>query len=117
MVVYFISLLVDLILCLVCASKESHLITVKRILRYLKGTPDIGLWYPRLDSCYLYGYMDIDYAGSKTNRKSTSGACHFLRHYLVSWHSKKQNSVALSIVEVEYVAIESCYAQLLCMKQ
>ena len=97
--------------------KESHLVAVKRILRYLKGTSNLGLWYPRSDSCYLYGYTDADYAGSRTDRKSTSGACHFLGHCLVSWHSKKQNSVALSTAEAEYVAAGSCCAQLLWMKQ
>ena len=69
--------------------KESHLIAIKRILRYLKGTSNIGLWYPKLDCCYLYGYTDADYASSITDRNSSSGAYHFLGHCLVSWHSKK----------------------------
>ena len=79
--------------------KESHLSVVKRILRYLKGTMDIGLWYPKGDNFELIGFSDADFSGYKVERKSTSGTCHFLGHSLVSWHSKKQNSVALSKAE------------------
>ncbi|RVW92930.1 Retrovirus-related Pol polyprotein from transposon RE1 [Vitis vinifera] len=84
--------------------KESHLSAIKRILRYLKGTMDIGLWYPKGDNFELIGYSDADFAGCKVERKNTSGTCHFLGHSLVSWHSKKQNSVALSTAEAEYIA-------------
>ncbi|KAL6348531.1 hypothetical protein AAG906_013151 [Vitis piasezkii] len=84
---------------------ESHLSVVKRILRYLKGTMDIGLWYPKGDNFELIGYSDADFAGCKVERKSTSGTCHFLGHSLVSWHTKKQNSVALSTAEAEYIAV------------
>ncbi|XP_042983356.1 uncharacterized protein LOC122312767, partial [Carya illinoinensis] len=97
--------------------KESHLIAVKRILRYLSGTINLGLWYPKHTSFDLISYTDADYAGCKIDRKSTSGACHFLGHALVSWFSKKQNSVALSTAEAEYVAAGSCCAQALYMKQ
>ncbi|GKE50348.1 hypothetical protein Tco_1481606, partial [Tanacetum coccineum] len=58
--------------------KESHLIVVKRILRYLKGTPNLGLWYPICSGFNLKGYSDSDYAGCNMDRKSTSGACHLL---------------------------------------
>jgi hypothetical protein len=51
------------------------------------------------------------------DRKSTSGACQFPGRSLVCWSSKKQNSVALSMVEVEYVAARNCCAQLLLMRQ
>ena len=84
--------------------KESHLNAVKRIFRYLKGTIDIGLWYPKCDNFELICYSDADFGGCKIDRKSTSGTCHFLGHSLVSWHSKKQNSVALSTAEAEYIA-------------
>ncbi|WVZ58316.1 hypothetical protein U9M48_008597 [Paspalum notatum var. saurae] len=53
--------------------KESHLMTVKRILRYLKHTPSIGLWYPKGASFELLGYSDLDFAGCRVERKSTSG--------------------------------------------
>ncbi|RVW74256.1 Retrovirus-related Pol polyprotein from transposon RE1 [Vitis vinifera] len=84
--------------------KESHLSAIKRILRYLKGTMNIGLWYPKGDNFELIGFSDADFAGCRVERKSTSGTCHFLGHSLVSWHSKKQNSVALSTAEAEYIA-------------
>src|SRR6185437_13421010 len=65
----------------------------------------------------LVGFSDSDYAGCKVDRKSTSGGCQFLGRSLVSWSSKKQNSVALSTAEVEYISAGSCCAQLLWMKQ
>ncbi|KAL6332324.1 hypothetical protein AAG906_004888 [Vitis piasezkii] len=71
---------------------------------YLKGTMDIGLWYPKGDNFELIGFSDADFAGCKVERKSTSGTCHFLGHSLDSWHSKKQNLVALSTTEAEYIA-------------
>ena len=97
--------------------KESHLNAVKRIFRYLKGTIDIGLWYPKCDNFELICYSDADFGGCKIDRKSTSGTCHFLGHSLVSWHSKKQNSVVLSTAEVEYIAAGLGCAQVLWMKQ
>ncbi len=59
----------------------------------------------------------MDFARCKVDRKSTSGTCHFLGHSLVSWFSKKQNFMALSIAEAEYVATSSCCAQSLYIKQ
>jgi hypothetical protein len=90
--------------------KETHLIAVKRILRYLKHTPSIGLWYPKGARFELIGYSDSDYAGCKVDRKSTSRGCHLLGRSLVSWSSKKQNSVALSTTEAEYIAVGACCA-------
>lgn len=90
---------------------------VKKIFRYLIGTQNLGLWYPRGTSFDLIGFSDADYAGSKIDRKSTSGTCHFLGHMLVSWSSKKQNSVALSTAEAEYIAAGNCCAQILWIKQ
>ncbi|XP_070057454.1 secreted RxLR effector protein 161-like [Nicotiana tomentosiformis] len=88
--------------------KESHLTAVKRILRYLKGTTDLCLWYLKGSNFNLVGYVDADYAGFLVDRKSTSGMAHFLGSYLVSWATKKQNSIALSTTEAEYVAAASC---------
>jgi hypothetical protein len=84
--------------------KESHLSAVKRIMRYLLGTGNMGLWYPKGASCSLIGYSYSDFTGCKMYRRSTSETCHFLGHSLVSCHSKKQVSVALSTAEAEYVA-------------
>jgi hypothetical protein len=90
---------------------------LKTILRYLKHTPSIGLWYPKGAIFQLIGYSDSNYAGCKIDRKSTSGGCQLLGRSLVSWISKKQNSVALSTAEVEYIAAGACCAQILYMKQ
>jgi hypothetical protein len=94
-------------------SKEVHLRVVKRIMRYLVYTPKFGFWYPRGSTFGLIGYSDADYAGCKIDRKSTSGTYQFLGRSLVSWASKKQNSVALSTAEAEYIAAGHCCTQLL----
>jgi hypothetical protein len=97
------------------APKDFHLRAVKRTMRYLVLTPNLGLWYPKGSHFELLGYLDADYVRCKVDRKSTSGTCQFLRWSLVSWSSKKQNSVALSMDEAEYVIVGSCCAQLLWM--
>ena len=79
--------------------KESHLIAVKRIIRYINGTFKYGLWYSKDSNDCLAGYSDADWAGSVDDRKSTSGGCFYLRNNLVSWMSKKQNLVSLSTAE------------------
>ncbi|XP_060182859.1 secreted RxLR effector protein 161-like [Lycium barbarum] len=76
--------------------KESHLKTIKRILRYLKGTSELGLWYPRGSNFNLVGYADADYAWCMVDRESTIRMAHFMGSCLISWATKKQNSVALS---------------------
>ncbi|GJQ91440.1 retrovirus-related pol polyprotein from transposon TNT 1-94 [Tanacetum coccineum] len=96
--------------------KESYLIAVKRIFRYLKGTPSLGLWYPKCSGFDLKGYSDSDYAGCNMDRKSTSGACQLLGGKLVCWSAKKQQSVAMSSAEAEYVAAAGCCANILWMK-
>jgi hypothetical protein len=99
------------------ARKDCHLRAVKRIMRYLVLTPNLGLWYPKGSRFDLLGYSDADYVGCKVDRKSTSRTCQFLERSLVSWSSKKQNSVALSMAEAEYITTGSCCAQLLWMRQ
>ncbi|CAH9083075.1 unnamed protein product [Cuscuta europaea] len=96
--------------------KESHLTAVRRILRYLKGTVNLGLWYPKHSGFDLVGYSDADFAGCRMDRKSTSGAVQFLGDKLVCWSSKKQNCVSTSTAEAEYVAAASCCSQILWMK-
>ena len=95
------------------APRECHLTAVKRILRYLKFTPSIGLWYPKGAHFNLVGLSYSDYAGCKVDRKCTSGGCQFLGRSLVSWSSKKQNLVALSTAEADYISAKNCCAQLL----
>ena len=90
---------------------------MKRIVRYLIHTPNFSIWYPKRSSFDLVGYSDSDYAGDKVDRKSTLGTCQFLGRSLMSWSSKKQNSVSLSTAEAEYIAAGSCCAQLLWMTQ
>jgi hypothetical protein len=97
--------------------KTSHLTAAKRILRYLKGQPRLGLWYPMDGSLELEAYTDSDFGGCNQNRKSTSGGCQFLGGRLVSWQCKKQTTVALSTCEAEYVAAGSCCSQVLWMQQ
>ena len=97
--------------------KGFHLVAVKRILRYLVHTPNLGLWYPKGSTFELLGYCDSDYASCKVTRKSTTGTCQFIGRSLVSWSSKKQNYVALSPAIAEYVAAGACCAQLLWMRQ
>jgi hypothetical protein len=99
------------------APKEYHMRTVKRIMRYLVLTSNLGLWYPKGFHFNLIGYSDTDYARCKVDRKSTSETCQFLGRSLVSWSSKKQNFVVLSMVGAEYNTAGSCYAQLLWMRQ
>jgi hypothetical protein len=99
------------------ALKDYHLRAVKRIMRYLVLTTNLGLWYPKVSHFELLRYSDADYAECKVDRKSTSKTCQFLQRSLVSWSSKKQNSVALSTAEAEYVTAGSCCAQLLWMRQ
>ena len=91
------------------APKEFHLTIVKRIIWYISGTSDYGIWYSRdLNEC-LAGYLDADWVGCINDRKSTSGGCFYLGNNLVSWMSKKQNSISLSTIEAKYIAVGSCY--------
>nr|GEU33575.1 ribonuclease H-like domain, reverse transcriptase, RNA-dependent DNA polymerase [Tanacetum cinerariifolium] len=83
--------------------KVSHLHAVKRIFRYLKGHPKLGLWYPKDSTFNLVAYTNSDYAGASLDKKSTTGGCQFLRCRLISWQCKKQIVVVNSITEAEYV--------------
>nr|GEW37258.1 hypothetical protein [Tanacetum cinerariifolium] len=88
--------------------KVSHLHAVKRIVRYLKGQPKLGLWYPKDSSFDLVAYTDSGYAGASLDRKSTTGGCQFLGCRLISWQCKKQTVVGNSTTKAEYVAGSSC---------
>ncbi|WVZ51642.1 hypothetical protein U9M48_002764 [Paspalum notatum var. saurae] len=98
------------------SSRTSHYQAVKHIFRYLKFTPELGLWYSSGSSLSLRGFSDADFAGCRVERKSTSGTCQFLEASLVSRSSRKQTSVSLSTTEAEYIAAASCCSQLLWMK-
>ncbi|GKB81468.1 putative ribonuclease H-like domain-containing protein, partial [Tanacetum coccineum] len=93
--------------------KTSHLHAVKRIFRYLKGKPKLGLWYPRVSSFDMEAYSDSDSARANLDRKSTTRGCQFLGKRLISWQCKKQTIVATSTTEAEYVAAANCYGKIL----
>nr|GEW41579.1 putative ribonuclease H-like domain-containing protein [Tanacetum cinerariifolium] len=99
--------------CFQVIPKASQLHAVKRIFRYLKGKPHLGLWYLKDLPFDLMAYSDSDYAGASLDRKSTTRGCQFLRRRLISWQCKKQTVVATSSTEAEYVAGASCCAQVL----
>nr|GEU54587.1 putative ribonuclease H-like domain-containing protein [Tanacetum cinerariifolium] len=92
--------------------KTLHLQAVKRIFRYLKGQPKLGLWYPRESTFDLEAYSDSDYARANLDRKSTTKGCQFLGRRLISWQCKKQTIIATSTTEEKYVAAASCCGQL-----
>ncbi|XP_019084287.1 PREDICTED: uncharacterized protein LOC109125934 [Camelina sativa] len=90
--------------------KMSHLLALKKIIKYIKGTVNFGIFYTKDTNTNLSGYCNGDWAGSIDDRRSTSGGCFFMGNNLISWHSKKQNIVSLSTAEAE---LGSCCTQLL----
>ena len=84
--------------------RRVHLVVAKHVMRYLKGTIDFGLYYDGSHEYRLYGYTYADRDGSISNKKSTLGRCFCLGSAMSSWFSRKQSSVSLSTVEVEYIA-------------
>nr|GFD19443.1 uncharacterized mitochondrial protein AtMg00810-like [Tanacetum cinerariifolium] len=93
--------------------KLTHLHAVKRIFRYLKGQPKLGLWYPRDSPFDLEAYSDNDYARANLDRKSKTRCCQFLGRRLIPWQCKKQPIVATSTTEAKYVAAANCCGQVL----
>nr|GEZ43038.1 hypothetical protein [Tanacetum cinerariifolium] len=108
---------------------EKHVHAVKRIFRYLRGTVNRGLWYPKGSSVALTAFTDADHAGCQDTRQSTSGSVQFLGERLISWSSKRQKSAAISkrliswsskrqksadisSTEAEYIALSGCCAQI-----
>eukprot|EP00253_Pinus_taeda_P036343 PITA_36343 len=88
-----------------------------RILRYLKSTPDFGLWYPKSTTLTVTAYIDVDWAGSIDDRESTSRNVFFMGDCLVSWLNKKQSSISLSTSEAEYIAAAYFCTQIMWMKE
>nr|GFA34547.1 putative ribonuclease H-like domain-containing protein [Tanacetum cinerariifolium] len=85
---------------------------LKCVLRYLKGQPKLGLWYPRDCPFDLEAYSDSDYATANLDKKSTIRGCQFLGRRLISWQCKKQTIVATSTTKAEYVAPANCCGQM-----
>nr|GEY83419.1 hypothetical protein [Tanacetum cinerariifolium] len=89
---------------------KKHLEALKRVFRYLKGTINWGLWYLKDTAIALTAYADADHAECQDTQRSTSGSAQFLGEKLVSWSSKKHKSIAISTIEVEYIAMSRYYA-------
>ncbi|GJY85852.1 retrovirus-related pol polyprotein from transposon TNT 1-94 [Tanacetum coccineum] len=87
---------------------EKHLHAIKRIFKYLRGTINRGLWYPKDSFIALTAYVDADHAGCQDTRQSTSGCMQLLGDKLVSWSSKRQKSAAISSTKAEYIALSGC---------
>lgn len=88
----------------------SHIAAAKRILRYLKGTREVGITYTR-DSAVanqLYAYVDADHAGDPEGRRSVTGYCVMMNGGAISWESKRQKVTALSSAESEFYAASAC---------
>lgn len=86
-----------------CAT-ETHLKAAKRVLRYVRGTLDDGINFRVDQDCILYVYSDSDWGGSLDDMKSTTGYCSTLGPIVFSWCCKKQNTVAQSTAEAEFIA-------------
>ncbi|GJW10582.1 retrotransposon protein, putative, ty1-copia subclass [Tanacetum coccineum] len=94
---------------------EKHLTAIKRVFRYLKGTINMGMWYPRDTGFNLTAFADVGHACCQDSRKSISGSPQFLGKKLVSWLSKKQKCTTISTTEAEYISLTGCCAQILWM--
>ena len=93
-----------------CAS-DVHLQAAKRIVRYVKGTVDYGVKYTYSQNFQFHGYSDSDWGGSIDDMKSTTGYCFSFGSGMFSWSSKKQDIVAQSTAEAEYVAATAAVNQ------
>jgi hypothetical protein len=91
---------------------QAHHHAALRVLKYLKGCPGNGLFFPRNTSLALQGFSDADWAGCLDTRKSISGQCFFLGSSLISWRTKKQITVSRSSSEAEYRALASATCEL-----
>lgn len=106
-----ISFAIGLINRFMSEPKQSHLLAAKRVLRYLKGTSDFGILFPKVskqDKVELVGISNSDWFGDNVDRRSTVGYVFKLHGALVCWCSKKQAVVALSSCEAQYIV--ACHA-------
>ena len=97
--------------------KQPHITAVKRIIRYVSGTLNYGIWYSKDFNMSLAGFSDADWARDADERKSTRGSYFYFRNSFVSWHNKNQKSISLSTADAKYIVVDSCWTQLLWMKQ
>ncbi|XP_059599353.1 secreted RxLR effector protein 161-like [Vitis vinifera] len=96
---------------------ELHLQAAKRVLRYLKGTTEFGIFYKKGGDDELAAYTDSDYAGNLEDGKSTSSYVFLLSSGVVSWSSRKQPVVSLSTTEAEFIVAASCACQAIWLKR
>ena len=96
---------------------EIHLLAAKRILRYLQGTRDFGLFYKKGEKLELFGFTDSDYVGDQGDRRSTSSYVFMLGIGVVSWSSKKQQIISLSTTEAEFIATRACACQAIWLRR
>ncbi|XP_062224997.1 uncharacterized mitochondrial protein AtMg00810-like [Phragmites australis] len=97
--------------------REPHLALIKRILRYVKGTLDVGLLIGTSPVTSLTPYLDADWADCPDSRRSTSGYCVYLGDNLVSWSSKRQSTVSCSSAEAEYRAVAHAVTECCWLRQ
>ena len=98
-------------------ASKIHMMAAKRVLRYLKGTQDYGVKFNKSQNFKLHGYSDSDWAGSFDDMKSTSGYCFTFGSGCFSWCSKKQEIVAQSTAEAEFVAATAAANQALWLRK
>jgi hypothetical protein len=96
---------------------ENHLMAAKRILRYIRGTQELGILYKKGSQAELIAYSDSDYGGDVDDRKSTSGYVFMMGSGAVSWSSRKQPIVTLSTTEAEFIAAAHCVCQGIWLKR
>ena len=96
--------------------KQSHMTALKIVIKYVKITAGFGVWYIKDTNDILAGYSDADWAENADDRKSTLGGYFYVGDNLVSWMSKKHNSIFLSTTEAEYIDAGSYCTQLLWMQ-
>jgi len=97
--------------------KEIHLHAVKRIMRYLRGTCELGLFYQRNEGKDLLGYIDSDYANDVEDKKSISSYVFMMSEASISWSSKKQLVVSLSTTEAEFIATAASSCQVVLFRR
>ena len=97
--------------------RESHHTLVKRALRYVRGSTELGLWLSASASLQLRAYTDADWAGCPDTRRSTSGFCVYIGDSLVSWSSKRQAIVSRSSAEAEYRGVANVVAECIWLRQ
>ena len=98
------------------APRHLHLAAVRRIVRYLQGTPTRGLFFPVDSPIHLVAYSDADWVGCSDTRRSITGWCMFIGNSLVSWKRKKQDRVSKSSTESEYRAMSSACSEIVWLR-